>query len=139
MHGNAARATHATHASHATPTQVIAASDTSGASKDASVKLTMSGAIADFTTAVLDKIKSDIATDAGCSVSAVSLTVAAGSVVVTATLPTSAASKLADNIKSGKVQGALLTMQHMCKCTHKRMHTFSVAHKCRSRHSVAMQ
>jgi hypothetical protein len=67
------------------------------------VKLVMAGTVASYTSAVLDSVKADIASSSGCTPADVSLTVAAGSVVITATMPNSAASTLTSKISSGAV------------------------------------
>ena len=61
------------------------------ASATATVQLTMTGALADYTAAKIDSIRSDLATLANVSQSAISLNVAAGSVIVLATMPAAAA------------------------------------------------
>ena len=48
-----------------------------------------------------DAIKGEIAASVGCAASQIALAVAAGSVVVTASMPASSASKLVAIVKSG--------------------------------------
>ena len=69
------------------------------------VKLTLAGSVADFTSTMQETIKEELAASAGCIASQITLTVAAGSVVITATMPTShSAATLVANVKSGKLQ-----------------------------------
>ena len=68
------------------------------------VKLSLAGSVSDYTSSVQDKIKSEMAASAGCAASQITLTVAAGSVVVTASMPSTSASKLIANVKSGQLK-----------------------------------
>ena len=70
----------------------------------AKVQLSLAGSVSDYTSSVQDKIKSEIASSAGCTASQITLAVAAGSVVITATMPSSSASKLVANVKSGQLK-----------------------------------
>jgi len=67
------------------------------------VKLVMAGSVASYTPSVLLKVRSDIAADSGCAANDVSLKVAAGSVVITATMPSASASVLTSKINSGDI------------------------------------
>ena len=68
------------------------------------MKLTLAGSVSDYTAAVQREIKEEIAADTGCSISEIALTIEAGSVIVTATLPSKAAAKLVADVNSGKVR-----------------------------------
>ena len=68
------------------------------------VKLTMAGSIAEYDDAMLGRIKSDIAKQSNCSTEDISLTVAAGSVVVTALMPNAGVYRHVHACTSGHVQ-----------------------------------
>jgi hypothetical protein len=68
------------------------------------VQLLMSGSIASYGSASLEKMKISIAAYAACKASEVSLKIKAGSVIIFATMPALAASKLVTSITSGQIK-----------------------------------
>ena len=66
------------------------------------VKLTMAGSIAEYDDTMLGRIKSDIAEQSNCLTEDISLTVAAGSVVVTALMPNAGVDRLVHSRTSGQ-------------------------------------
>jgi len=65
------------------------------------MKLRMPGSVSDYTPAKIDAIKADLASSAGVDASEITIDVQAGSVIVIATMPNSAAASVAVQIQSG--------------------------------------
>ena len=72
----------------------------SGNAGIATVKLSLAGSVADYTSSVQNKMKSQIAAAVGCLTSQITLKVAAGSVIIMAAMPSSSAAKLVALISS---------------------------------------
>lgn len=70
----------------------------------ADVKLKLEGSIEEYTKAVKDQMKDDIAKSVGINASEIELIVAAGSVVATATMPKSSAEALVAKVKSKELK-----------------------------------
>jgi len=69
----------------------------------------MSGSVADFTVAVRESVKADIAAKTGCATDQIKMRVAAGSVVLTVILPHVAATKL----EAAVIDGSLTELGHI--------------------------
>jgi len=68
------------------------------------MKLRMPGSVSDYTPAKIDAIKADLASSAGVDASEITIDVQAGSVIVIATMPNSAAASVAVQIQSGTLR-----------------------------------
>ena len=79
----------------------VAGSAATTVTATATLKLTMAGALSDFDATKLGSIKSDLATAVQISPSAISLSVAAGSVMVLATMPAAAAADVVAKFSAG--------------------------------------
>merc|ERR1711871_1040287 len=62
------------------------------------LKLVLHGAISDFSQSKLERLKMAVAQQAGCRASQVTLRLTAGSIIVHASLPSSAAGRLKDSL-----------------------------------------
>jgi hypothetical protein len=85
----------------ATTTAATAAASTAAATTSTTIYITMPGSVADFDGPRISAIRSDIAARLKVSVSDVVVTVSAGSVILSVTLPAVAATTLSAQISSG--------------------------------------
>ena len=85
------------------------------------VKLTMAGSIAEYDDTMLGRIKSDIAEQSNCLTEDISLTVAAGSVVVTALMPNAGVDRHVHSRTSGHAHS------HACRHAHRPVNVWTAA------------